>query len=235
MDPLSESEFGELDDLLLSEDLPEECMDAVTLEGFLVAIVIGPVTVTPEHWLPRVFGSDPEDPMPEISSTKIFKRVVNIIMRLYNSMIMIFGIAPEKFSPTFYTHEVEGKAYTVVDEWCSGFLQGVALAGDAWQPMLDEKPGILRPFELFATPEGWAELDAAVDEEAMHAKWSSRIEPTVHSIHAFWLPYRDSGTTLASPHPKRMAGKTKVGRNAPCTCGSGKKYKHCCGFARALR
>ncbi len=21
----------------------------------------------------------------------------------------------------------------------------------------------------------------------------------------------------------------KVGRNDPCTCGSGKKYKHCCG------
>ena len=36
-------------------------MDAVTLEGFLTAIAIGPVTVTPEHWLPQVFGSDPED------------------------------------------------------------------------------------------------------------------------------------------------------------------------------
>ncbi len=27
----------------------------------------------------------------------------------------------------------------------------------------------------------------------------------------------------------RPAGKQKVGRNAPCPCGSGKKYKHCCG------
>jgi uncharacterized protein YecA (UPF0149 family) len=25
------------------------------------------------------------------------------------------------------------------------------------------------------------------------------------------------------------AGATKVGRNAPCPCGSGKKYKRCCG------
>jgi preprotein translocase subunit SecA len=25
-----------------------------------------------------------------------------------------------------------------------------------------------------------------------------------------------------------VAGK-KVGRNDPCPCGSGKKYKHCCG------
>jgi len=61
-------------------------------------------------------------------------------MRLYNSVIMIFEIAPEKFSPTFYIREVEGKTYTIVDEWCSGFLQGIALAGDAWQPLLDENP-----------------------------------------------------------------------------------------------
>ena len=25
-----------------------------------------------------------------------------------------------------------------------------------------------------------------------------------------------------------MAGRTKVGRNDRCPCGSGKKYKHCC-------
>ena len=235
MEPLSDDEFEELDDLLLSDDLSEEGMDAVTLEGFLTAIAIGPVTVTPEQWLPDVFGSNPEDPMPEFPSIKTFERVVNLIMRFYNSVIMIFEIAPEKFSPTFYIREVEGKTYTIVDEWCGGFLQGVALAGDAWQPLLDEKPGILRPFQLFATPEGWAELDTAADEAAMHAEWSSKIEPTVHAIHAYWLPHREaSATTLDSARSKQRLGKPKVGRNAPCPCGSGKKYKVCCGSSVAL-
>ncbi len=27
----------------------------------------------------------------------------------------------------------------------------------------------------------------------------------------------------------RQAVSNKVGRNDPCTCGSGKKYKKCCG------
>ena len=130
-EPLSDDEFAELDALLLSDDLPEECMDAITLEGFLTAIAIGPITVTPEQWLPHVFGSGSEDPMPEIPSIKVFQRLINLIMRYYNSVIMIFEIAPEKFSPTFYTREVERKTYTIVDEWCSGFLQGTALAGDA--------------------------------------------------------------------------------------------------------
>lgn len=25
-----------------------------------------------------------------------------------------------------------------------------------------------------------------------------------------------------------LVGRTKIGRNAPCPCGSGKKYKKCC-------
>ena len=29
--------------------------------------------------------------------------------------------------------------------------------------------------------------------------------------------------------PKVNSSKEKVGRNDPCPCGSGKKYKKCCG------
>jgi preprotein translocase subunit SecA len=29
--------------------------------------------------------------------------------------------------------------------------------------------------------------------------------------------------------PVKVAGSKKIGRNDPCPCGSGKKYKHCCG------
>jgi hypothetical protein len=32
--------------------------------------------------------------------------------------------------------------------------------------------------------------------------------------------------------PKKPPKKVKVGRNAPCPCGSGKKYKWCCGARR---
>ena len=39
---------------------------------------------------------------------------------------------------------------------------------------------------------------------------------------------RAGGTGNTKAQPQRVAGK-KVGRNDPCPCGSGKKYKHCCG------
>ena len=34
--------------------------------------------------------------------------------------------------------------------------------------------------------------------------------------------------TGESKHPTERK-KTKIGRNEPCPCGSGKKYKNCCG------
>jgi preprotein translocase subunit SecA len=43
-------------------------------------------------------------------------------------------------------------------------------------------------------------------------------------------PRRQAGPRRRAPRgPKPVAGPVKVGRNDPCPCGSGKKYKKCCG------
>lgn len=34
---------------------------------------------------------------------------------------------------------------------------------------------------------------------------------------------------VARPTKPVVNGGPKIGRNAPCPCGSGKKYKKCCG------
>ena len=38
-----------------------------------------------------------------------------------------------------------------------------------------------------------------------------------------------SGGAASTPSQTVVKGPTKVGRNDPCPCGSGKKYKKCCG------
>ena len=40
--------------------------------------------------------------------------------------------------------------------------------------------------------------------------------------------WRFSDGKIVGPEPKRRE-EPKVGRNDPCPCGSGKKYKQCCG------
>jgi preprotein translocase subunit SecA len=37
-----------------------------------------------------------------------------------------------------------------------------------------------------------------------------------------------SGEESVNKKPVKREGE-KIGRNAPCPCGSGKKYKKCCG------
>ncbi len=46
-----------------------------------------------------------------------------------------------------------------------------------------------------------------------------------HRIDGAWIYIR---ALRLGPAPRRLE-KPKVGRNDPCPCGSGKKYKHCCG------
>ena len=42
------------------------------------------------------------------------------------------------------------------------------------------------------------------------------------------LVFSSSGEGETKKKPAKRAS-TKVGRNAPCPCGSGKKFKKCCG------
>jgi hypothetical protein len=48
------------------------------------------------------------------------------------------------------------------------------------------------------------------------------IPQAVRDIYSHWLERR-----MPQARPMRAASR-KVGRNEPCPCGSGKKYKHCC-------
>ena len=42
--------------------------------------------------------------------------------------------------------------------------------------------------------------------------------------------FADVFDVISAPKPEHVEINTeKVGRNTPCPCGSGKKFKHCCG------
>ncbi len=57
------------------------------------------------------------------------------------------------------------------------------------------------------------------------------VAPPSHSAGVRVSNVRESGGGVAvAPQPTTSTGQ-KVGRNAPCPCGSGKKYKRCCGQA----
>jgi len=224
---LSEDELDELQDFLLSEATPDECMDLAMLDGFLTALVIGPRLQPPERWLPRVWGDEEQ---PDFASREQGERIISLIFRHLNGIAGTLMDEPDRFEPLFYQHEEAGETVLIPDEWCLGFVEGVFLDDDSWRPLLEDEQqeSLLEPIFAFGTDQGAAWLEQAEDAAALRRSLVAGIGPALTAIHAFWQPYR--AVAAKGAHAKAVAPREpKVGRNDPCPCGSGRKYKQCCG------
>lgn len=221
--PLSDKEFNELDQFLLSERSSDDAMTMDTLHGFLTAIAIGPETIMPAEWLPKVWGDDAQA-TPKWKNSKEEERIVNLIMRFMNEVLVTFEVAPKEFEPLFCEHEVEGETMIDAEAWCWGFWEGLELRPGSWDPIwTSDVAPLMRPIYLLGADEiEEAELKE-VDAPKLAHKLALDIEANLPAIHRFWVPLRKAAVqTITRDEPK-------VGRNDDCPCGSGKKYKKCCG------
>jgi len=227
--PLNDQELDKLDAFLLDR-IPEEAEEAITaednegilniseLDGFLTAIISGPVALQPSDWLPVVWG----DFEPQWESIEESEAMVSLLLRHMNDIVTTLMDNPEAFNPIVLERETEDGIVTIVDEWCFGYMKGVGITRDAWQRGGDELMEMMFPILLFSsekTRERLKDIDA--EEEAILKR---SIGGTARKLHAFWLERRSSS---GNQQPFTHSGP-QVGRNDPCICGSGKKFKKCC-------
>ena len=50
-------DIDELDAFLMSDQMPEDCMQLCDMDGFLTAIAIGPDMIMPSEWIPYITGT----------------------------------------------------------------------------------------------------------------------------------------------------------------------------------
>lgn len=231
--PLSEKELEELDRFLLNLDA-EESMTLEMLDGFLHAIAIGPETVMPSQWLPMVWGQQEDgDMMPPADTLEQVNHLLGLVMRHFNSIVFGFGQNPKFVELLWSTTEYDDRGeFEDAEMWAHGFCQGIKLAPAAWQPLLDDAQGAgwFRPIGLLGEEQFSPDQDELTRTPEQRHALATQIEDSVRQIHAFWHPLRHA---VAERHQaQRMS--TKVGRNEPCPCGSGKKFKKCCGAPSEL-
>jgi len=232
--PLSDEEIEELDQFLLSDALSDEGMTLDSLDGYLTAIVVGPTTVMPSRWLPRIGGPEKDD-APEFESLEQAQRIIDLIMRHMNGIVESLQHDPDAFEPLFSERHYQGRAYIDGEMWAHGFIDGIALNRADWQPLFDDASACeaLHPLRLLGADEVSAEEDALTRTPAQRESLARQIPAGVAAIYRFWLPWREAilqrtvATTIQRNQPK-------VGRNDPCPCGSGQKFKKCCGAAGSL-
>ena len=220
---LSSAEIEEFDDFLMSDATPEECMDIVTLDGFLTAIVVGPKVVPPSEWLPLVWDETGKEEMIWESNAQA-EKYIGLVMRQMNGIAGQFQHGPEEFEALTFAREVAGETIRIFDDWCYGFMLGVVLRSQDWEPIFstDESGMAMSMITLYGTEDGWRELKGNPELAAEHDQHAELLEPSIRVIHEFWLKRRTVPTAMP-------AKSIKIGRNEPCPCGSGKKYKKCCG------
>ena len=224
--PLTEKEIERLDQFLLgridddadTEGKDEGVLGISDLDGFFTAVVSGPVPLLPSRWLPAVWG----DFEPVWEGQKDIEEVMSLMMRHMNSIVDTLMEQPEDFAPIFMESEFEGKINTIVDEWCEGYLRGVALAAEAWSTGGLQMNILLTPIRTFTREAEWRGHDLSTNAEVENIQ--NAIPTNACAIHAYWLARRDDHAPSAAPY----RAESHVGRNDPCPCGSGKKYKKCC-------
>jgi SEC-C motif-containing protein len=75
-----------------------------------------------------------------------------------------------------------------------------------------------------ADTEGTVEFEASYERDGLKDIHHEKAKFNREGVDGTWL--YDEGHVI----PQTIVrNEPKVGRNDPCPCGSGKKYKHCCG------
>jgi uncharacterized protein len=219
--PASPVDLEALDQFLMSDASPEDCMQLSDLDGFLTGIAIGPELVMPSEWLPAIWGGDE----PVFESMEQAQTVIGTIMGRYNEILRELDTDPEGYEPVFW----EGPDGEVIAaDWAEGFVDAIRLRPEAWRPLLEDREALILLMPILALcgdAEGGSPLELDPEEDAdLLAQAPDLIPACVAGIDGFWKERR--GRPMAGSGRAKSA---KVGRNDPCPCGSGHKYKRCCG------
>lgn len=200
-------------------DLPvDEAMLLTQLDGFLAGILVCPEDVPQAEWLPVVWGGGAA-PFEEAEDNRWFAGMVAAY-----ADELARALDRGRYQPLLDVDERNGELLWEV--WIEGLEQAMALRPDAWAAIDaagdDETRAALAGLRTLidiahnASDLAHHEIDAIADRAA------ELIPMWLAPLHAIRARRRDEPAGGA-------ATATKVGRNDPCPCGSGKKFKKCCG------
>ena len=224
-EPLTE---GELDHLrqFLKNCKGGKAMNIEELDGFFSALIAGPEIVTPNEYMPEVFGSETAETH-QFESLEEGNEILGLLMRHWNDIAGT--LSKGKVYLPLLLEDENGVGHG--NDWARGFIRGTRLRHDGWAELLadDDHGGCMIPMLMLyhEHDEDPSMRPKPIDSEQREEVIASMAAGLVRAYLFFrqhWQPDVSRGS-----EPRRT--NSKIGRNDPCPCGSGKKYKRCCGGA----
>jgi uncharacterized protein len=227
---LSEQEMEALDNFLMSDATSGEVMMLDQLDGFLTALACSPSLPAQQDWMAQIWGPTAED-APNFESEAQQAHITDLLTRHLSAIVYSLEQELESFEPIFDMNEYEGDEHEYLDgeNWAHGFMTGISMQRAQWKTFFDARHSaeVLRPIHLLGSADISAEEEALVETPAQREAISRLIPASIGVLYKFWAPQRRKAEQAHAPNANAKA--PKISRNAPCICGSGRKYKKCCG------
>jgi len=232
---LNDTELDELAELLNATPEPLQPLDVLMLDGYLAGVLVQPRVVAVDEWLPPVFDLE-RRALPEGTDAAWLGRCKALIERRRDALNA--GISEDGFfDPVIVdvdqlppVSEYERETSTVsraLMPWAAGFQWAQECFPDL-EDTADDAIGaaVARIYRhLPAQSDDDAALVATLDRGQPLKDLDAGLEDLVNATVELWdltAKQRFAVATLKRNAPK-------VGRNDPCPCGSGKKFKACHG------
>jgi len=192
---LSDEEMDALEAVLVSDAVPEDCMDLEMLDGFLAAVLLSPKLIERERWLPEVWSAYGEM---NFGAGSAMQRAIRLVLAYYDEMTTTLGYEnmDERWEPFCFAAEEGSDKSGLGDNWVNGFIQGLDLWPEDWQEGLpgeiaDEAQNILR---RVIAPWESEELETADDETRLG--W---LEAAGEAVNSIFLRWRSVGVPAPQP------------------------------------
>jgi uncharacterized protein len=224
--------YGDLKTFLSPEARPKNAKSFNELQGFLFAIASAPELVPPSEWLPLVLGGRE----PQFRKKDQAERILGSIMELYNEINedVLEGKVklPEdcRFRDDLLSNLDEDAP---VSQWSRGFAFGHTWLKESWDEFLPEEyegdlGALFLTLAFFASRQVAEDCAADTADEGVSLVGLTR--GSREGFHYAMSTYARLGRSIHLALMENQPEEAKqVGRNDPCPCGSGRKYKKCCG------
>ena len=226
--PLSDADLDRLSNVL-TRFASKRAMNVEQLDGFLAALICGPDDVLPSEYLPEIWGDGmvKED---SFHAQPILQDFLSLVTRHWNAISQTLR-SGKVYTPVLLEDE-DGVSHG--NDWANGFIRGMELRREGWAPLLeDEKNGgsLVAIFALAHEHDPDPELrsyDKPITSE-LRERLILGAAAGVMPIYRYFAARRLMTAIPSTAESTYRRLVPKIGRNDACPCGSGKKYKQCCG------
>jgi uncharacterized protein len=225
-EPLTEAELDRLGDFL---DCCKggKAMNVEELDGFFAALIAGPEVVMPSEYNREVFGDEMSEAC-EFSSLDEAKEIVRLLNRRWNTI-----------ASTLYKGEIHVPLISEDDngelhgnDWARGFMRGMHMRHDGWSQLINDEEygGCLVPImALYREHDEDPEMRSDPMTPDKREQVIALMAAGLMNAYEYFRKEREADLGVDAPESRRST--PKIGRNELCPCGSGQKYKKCCGGA----